>query len=75
MPGCITLDLKSKDYEKLLDIIKEHDDELYKKILKSRDDDYIPKNKEYFEYYEDYSSGEEEDVVPVKGKDGFWELK
>ena len=75
MPSYITLDLKSKDYEKILNIVKKNDDELYKKILKCRDDNYIPKTKEYFEYYEDYSSGEEEDVVPVKGKDGFWELR
>ena len=75
MPSYITLDLKSKDYQKILNILKENDDQLYKKILKCRDDNYIPKTKEYFEYYEDYSSGEEEDVVPVKDKDGFWELK
>tara|TARA_R100000805_G_C3606119_1_gene106579 strand:- start:1062 stop:1289 length:228 start_codon:yes stop_codon:yes gene_type:complete len=75
MPNYITLDLKSNDYDKILNIVKKHDDELYKKILKCRDDNYIPKTKEYFEYYEDYSSGEEEDVVPVKTKDGFWELK
>ena len=75
MPSFITLDLKSKDYEKILNIVKKEDEELYKKILKCRDDNYVPKNKEYFEYYEDYSSGEEEDVSAVKTKDGFWELR
>ena len=49
MPSSIiTLDLKSKDYEKILNIVKKEDEKLYQKILKSRDDNYVPKTKDLF---------------------------
>ena len=43
MKNKITLELKQKNYEKILDIIRRVDDKLYKKILIARDDDYVPK--------------------------------
>jgi flagellar basal body P-ring protein FlgI len=77
MDNKITLELKQKDYEKILDIIRQVDDKLYKKILIARDDDYVPHrvpiNKiDYYEFHEDEPEPEFEVSVDSAG---FWMIK
>ena len=71
----VTLELKHEDYKKILDIIKPIDDKLYKKILKSRDDNYVPKKineREHYEYHEDEPEPEFEISID---SDGFWSIR
>jgi len=75
MDDKITLELKKKDYDKLLDIIKRIDDKLYKSILKSRDDDYIPKKNNKIEYYEFHEDESEPEFEVSIDSDGFWSIK
>ena len=77
MDNKITLELKKEDYKKILHIIRQVDDKLYKKILIARDDDYVahrvPINKiDYYEFHEDEPEPEFEVSVD---SEGFWSLK
>ena len=64
MDDQITLELKKKDYDKL-----------YKSILKSRDDDYIPKKNNKIEYYEFHEDESEPEFEVSIDSDGFWSIK
>ena len=75
MDDKITLELKKKDHDKLLDIIKRIDDKLYKSILKSRDDDYIPKPNNKIEYYEFHEDEPEPEFEVSVDSHGFWSLR
>lgn len=75
MENKITLELKQKDYEKILDIIKRIDDKLYKKILIARDDDYVPKKINKIEYYEFHEDEPEPEFEVSIDSDGFWSLR
>lgn len=72
----ITLELKKKDYEKLLSIIESLDDKLHKKILIARDDDFKPNSKKQkVEYYEYHDDGIDEELEVSVDEDGFFSLK
>ena len=75
MDNKITLELKQKDYEKILDIIRQVDDKLYKKILIARDDDYVPKTINKIDYYEFHEDEPEPEFEVSIDSDGFWSLR
>ena len=78
----ISIDLFKSEYDEIKSVLaKNGRADLINVLRKRRDDDYKPKNKEYHEYYEDYST--DEDTVPesytsedvVIDSDGHWSLK
>ena len=75
MENKITLELKQKNYEKILDIIKRIDDKLYKSILKSRDDDFFPKKINKTEHYEFHEDEPEPEFEVAIDSDGFWSIR
>ena len=75
MDNKITLELKQNDYEKILDIIRQVDDKLYKKILIARDDDYVPKPIYKIDYYEFHEDEPEPEFEVSVDSEGFWSLK
>ena len=81
----ISIDLFKSEYDEIKSVLaKNGRADLINVLRKRRDDDYQlpqPKNKEYHEYYEDYST--DEDTVPesytsedvVIDSDGHWSLR
>jgi len=81
----ISIDLFKSEYDEIKSVLaKNGRADLINVLRKRRDDDYKPpskKNKEYHEYYEDYST--DEDTVPesytsedvVIDSDGHWSLR
>ncbi len=80
----ISFDLFKNEYDEIRSVLARNGrDDLLRVLQRRRDDDYKPnkKNKEYHEYYDDYSTDEDavsesytsEDVVI--DSDGHWSLR
>ena len=75
MDNKITVELKKEDYKKILHIIRQVDDKLYKKILIARDDDFNPKKIDKIDYYEFHEDEPEPEFEVSVDSEGFWSIR